>query len=58
MASNDPEFERKAADIIGLYMNPPRHAALQPGHPTPGPGENWGDASSTEDGNGQMLGHA
>jgi transposase len=23
MASNDPDFERKAADIIGLYVNPP-----------------------------------
>jgi transposase len=28
MASNDPEFERKAADIIGLYLNPPAHAAV------------------------------
>jgi len=28
MASNDPDFERKAADIIGLYMNPPAHAAM------------------------------
>ncbi len=28
MASNDPLFERKAADIIGLYMNPPQHAAV------------------------------
>ena len=28
MASNDPAFERKAADIIGLYVNPPRHAAV------------------------------
>jgi transposase len=28
MASDDPEFERKAADIIGLYLNPPQHAAL------------------------------
>ena len=27
MASNDPRFEEKAADIIGLYMNPPQHAA-------------------------------
>src|SRR5215468_7666977 len=26
--SNDPEFESKAADIIGLYMNPPQHAAV------------------------------
>jgi len=28
MASNDPHFEHKAADIIGLYMNPPQHAAV------------------------------
>lgn len=28
MASNDPDFEKKAADIIGLYMNPPSHAAV------------------------------
>jgi transposase len=28
MLSDDPEFERKAADIIGLYMNPPQHAAV------------------------------
>ena len=28
MASHDPEFEKKAADIIGLYMNPPQHAAI------------------------------
>jgi hypothetical protein len=27
-ASNDPNFETKAADIIGLYMNPPQHAAV------------------------------
>ena len=27
MASNDPQFEAKAADIIGLYFNPP-HAAV------------------------------
>ena len=26
MASNDPLFEEKAADIIGLYLNPPQHA--------------------------------
>ena len=25
MASNDPDFETKAADIIGLYLNPPEH---------------------------------
>src|SRR5215470_10999548 len=28
MASNDPEFEAKATDIIGLYLNPPQHAAV------------------------------
>jgi transposase len=28
MASDDPEFEAKAADIIGLYLNPPQHAAV------------------------------
>lgn len=28
MASNDPEFEAKAADIIALYMEPPQHAAV------------------------------
>ena len=28
MASNDPKFEAKAADIIGLYLNPPSHAAV------------------------------
>jgi transposase len=28
MASDDPDFERKAADIIGLYLNPPQHAAI------------------------------
>lgn len=28
MASNDPEFEEKAADIIGLYLKPPLHAAV------------------------------
>ena len=28
MASNDPQFEAKAADIIGLYLNPPQHAAV------------------------------
>ena len=27
-ASNDPDFEKKAADIIGLYLNPPAHAAV------------------------------
>lgn len=28
MASNDPAFEQKAAEIIGLYLNPPQHAAV------------------------------
>lgn len=28
MASDDPQFEEKAADIIGLYMDPPQHAAV------------------------------
>jgi len=28
MASDDPDFESKAADIIGLYLNPPQHAAI------------------------------
>ena len=27
-ASDDPEFEQKAADIIALYLNPPQHAAV------------------------------
>src|SRR4029078_13284381 len=28
MASDDPDFEQKAADVIGLYVNPPDHAAV------------------------------
>ncbi len=28
MLSDDPDFERKAADVIGLYVNPPQHAAI------------------------------
>ena len=28
LASDDPDFERKAADIIGLYLRPPQHAAV------------------------------
>jgi transposase len=28
MASNDSAFEEKAAEIIGLYMEPPQHAAV------------------------------
>jgi hypothetical protein len=28
LASDDPDFERKAADVIGLYLNPPQHAAV------------------------------
>src|SRR5207237_7457757 len=27
-ASNDPDFETKTADIIGLYLEPPQHAAV------------------------------
>jgi transposase len=28
MAPNDPHFEEKAADVIGLYLQPPAHAAV------------------------------
>ena len=28
MASNDPDFETKAADVIGLYLDPPEHAVV------------------------------
>lgn len=28
MLSDDPDFETKAADVIGLYLNPPTHAAV------------------------------
>ena len=28
MVSNDPDFETKAADVIGLYLAPPAHAAV------------------------------
>ncbi len=28
LASNDPDFEAKAADVIGLYLHPPQHAAI------------------------------
>ena len=28
LASNDPDFQTKAADIIGLYLHPPQHAAV------------------------------
>jgi len=28
MVSNDPDFATKAADVIGLYLNPPAHAAV------------------------------
>ena len=28
MASDDPDFERKAADVIGLYLKPPQHAVV------------------------------
>ena len=28
MASDRPEFEKKATEIIGLYLKPPAHAAV------------------------------
>jgi transposase len=28
VASNDPDFETKAADVIALYVNPPQHAVV------------------------------
>jgi hypothetical protein len=28
VTSGDPDFEMKAADILGLYLNPPEHAAV------------------------------
>ena len=28
LASDDPDFETKAADVIGLDLNPPQHAAV------------------------------
>jgi transposase len=28
MASDDPDFETKVADIIGLYLNPPQHSTV------------------------------
>jgi len=28
LTSNDLDFEAKAADVIGLYLNPPQHAAV------------------------------
>jgi len=28
MASDDPDFEAKAADILALYLHPPQHAAV------------------------------
>jgi transposase len=28
LRSNDPDFERKAADVIGLYLKPPAHAVV------------------------------
>ena len=28
VASTDPDFEQKAADVIGLYLNPPEHAIV------------------------------
>jgi transposase len=28
MLSNDPHFEEKTADVLGLYLNPPQHAVV------------------------------
>ena len=28
MQSDDPDFESKASDVIGVYVNPPAHAAV------------------------------
>lgn len=28
LTSNDPDFETKAADVIGLYLNPPQNAVI------------------------------
>jgi len=28
MTSNDPDFENKAADVIGLYVKPPQHGVV------------------------------
>jgi len=28
MVSNDPDYEEKATDIVGLYMNPPQNAVV------------------------------
>jgi transposase len=28
LLSDDPAFEQKAADVIGLYLNPPQHAVV------------------------------
>ena len=28
MVYNDPDFETKAADVIGLYLNPPKRAVV------------------------------
>jgi hypothetical protein len=25
LTSNDPDFETKAADVIGMYLSPPQH---------------------------------
>jgi hypothetical protein len=30
LASNDPAFEIKAADVIGLYLDPPTHPHMLP----------------------------
>ena len=28
LVSHDPEFQTKAAEVVGLYLNPPQHAAV------------------------------
>ena len=28
MLSDDPDFEQKAADVLGLYLTPPEHAVV------------------------------
>ena len=38
LSSNDPDFEQKAADIIGLYLNPPAHAGVLRGREDGDPG--------------------
>ena len=32
MLSDDPQFEQKVADVIGLYLNPPQHDVVFAAH--------------------------